>query len=312
MLSNSKKKSQSSCLNSYHSLRWNTSGPRWSSYYPHLQLMRLVCYFPIITWFCLNHVYVPVVREALSSHIISLINTKTEHSDGLLELLLRLIQDGMWTHPVRISAAYLLTSAERFSCELASDHLMLSATSVLLMRPQAAKFRSTVAKALRRNYDKDKYLGTGGVTFPDGLVDLFLFTMFGRHATKSEVEKWIRMDSLVQKQVEQGGRVWTRDSTTGSTYYTARSNCWTIGSMFTLMWCQQIVSPSIILFSCSQASIAGIRSGWTCMTSWAQKRFLQLTHLDSNLHPLTRQATGPWQYSTFMLHWLQSSSLQQG
>lgn len=75
------------------------------------------------------------------------------------------------------------------------------------MRPQAAKFRSKVAKALRRNYDKDKYLGTGGVTFPDGLVDLFLFTMFGRHATKSEVEKWIRMDSLVQKQVEQGGRV---------------------------------------------------------------------------------------------------------
>lgn len=80
---------------------------------------------------------------------------------------------------------------------------MLSVASVLLMRPQAVKFRLQTVTALWCNYG-DTYAGPENVEYQAHLVELFLFTLFGRHVTPDEVKTWRSVGSrLLLNQAEQ-------------------------------------------------------------------------------------------------------------
>lgn len=76
----------------------------------------------------------------------------------------------------------------------ASDEVVLSVASVLLMQPGAASFRFKIATALWCNYGVT-YTSRPREKFSNGLVDLYLFTIFGRHVTEHEAKKWRSMAS---------------------------------------------------------------------------------------------------------------------
>ncbi|KAF9457675.1 armadillo-type protein [Collybia nuda] len=131
------------------------------------------------------------VRKDVISHIVNpLVNLKVGelYPDGLLDLLSRLIID------------------KRFDQREASDHVALSVTLVLLMQPHTASFRFRTATALWCNYGSF-YVGRQDANFPEYLVELFLFTIFGRHVTPDEVNKWRLMGYPLSPIADSGSTV---------------------------------------------------------------------------------------------------------
>lgn len=116
------------------------------------------------------------------------------YPNGLLGLLSRLIIDSTWTFPATFTASNCSpTSPERFD-RSPLDYVMLSVASVLLMRPHTSSYRFQTATSLWYNYG-DMFDGHASEHEEfQGLVYLFIFTVFGRHVSLDEVNAWPKVE----------------------------------------------------------------------------------------------------------------------
>ncbi|KAF9002365.1 armadillo-type protein [Cyathus striatus] len=117
-----------------------------------------------------------VVRTEILSEMISLSAKKDTRSfKGYITLLARLLMD------------------ERLKVEptAATDYVVILLTCSLVTHPRLDKLRFRVLSALRCYYTKKESDIKDNI--PVELVQWFMFALFGRHATKEEVDVWCEM-----------------------------------------------------------------------------------------------------------------------